>query len=110
MWGSAGEGDGEFTEHHGIGFDSAHHVYVADTGNLRVQIFSSDGDFLGKWGSMGAGPDQFLMPQDIVVDSEDSLYIVDVGDAHSELSYIGNFLNENKDLTQTSCDDTEATS
>jgi hypothetical protein len=54
---------------------------------------------------MGAGADQFLMPQDIVIDSEDNLYIADVGDAHSELSYIGNFLKENRNLTQTSCDE-----
>jgi hypothetical protein len=56
---------------------------------------------------MGAGADQFLMPQDIAIDSQDNLYIIDVGDAHSELSYIGNFLEKNRDLTQTSCDDTE---
>jgi DNA-binding beta-propeller fold protein YncE len=85
-------------------------VYVMDTSNLRVQIFSPDGEFLGKWGSMGANADQFLMPQDIVFDSDDNLYIVDVGDAHSELSYIGNFLEENRDLTQPSCGNTETTS
>ena len=107
MWGSVGEGDGEFTEHHGIAFDSLHHVYVVDTGNKRVQIFSPDGKFLGKWGSMGAGNDQFLMPQDIAIDSEDNLYISDVGDAHPEISYIENFLEENKNLTQTSCQSAE---
>ena len=102
-----GEKDGEFKEHHGIGFDSRNHVYVVDTSNLRVQIFSPDGKFLGKWGSMGTNPDQFIMPQDIAVDSEDNIYIVDVGDAHSELSYIGKFLEENRNLTQASCGDTE---
>jgi DNA-binding beta-propeller fold protein YncE len=102
-----GDGDSEFTEQHGIGFDSLHHIYVADTGNMRIQVFSPNGEFLSKWGSMGAGADQFLMPQDIAIDPQDNLYIIDIGDAHPEISYIGNFLEENRDLTQTSCDDTE---
>jgi DNA-binding beta-propeller fold protein YncE len=107
MWGSVGEKDGEFTEHHGIGFDSRNNVYVVDTSNVRVQIFSPDGKFLGKWGTMGTNPDQFIMPQDIAVGPEDNIYIVDVGDAHSELSYIGKFLEKNRNLTQTSCGDSE---
>ena len=109
-WGSVGEGDGQFREHHGIGFDSLNRVYVMDTSNLRVQIFTPEGKFLGKWDSMGANADQFLMPQDIVFDPDDNLYIVDVGDAHPEISYIGKFLEENRDLTQPSCGDTETTS
>jgi DNA-binding beta-propeller fold protein YncE len=99
MWGSVGKSDGQFKEQHGIGFDSLHHVYVVDTANERVQIFSPDGKFLGKWGSMGAAKDQFIMSQDIAIDSEDNLYISDVGDAHPEISYVRNLLEENKELT-----------
>jgi DNA-binding beta-propeller fold protein YncE len=102
MWGSKGSDLGQFDEHHGIDFDSAGYVYVADTANQRIQVFTPDGKFIRAWGERGAGNDQFLMPQDIAIHS-DNIYISDVGDAHPEISYIKKSLEENKDLTQTSC-------
>jgi hypothetical protein len=36
-WGSKGSGDGEFLHPEGIDIDSARNVYVADTGNSRVE-------------------------------------------------------------------------
>jgi DNA-binding beta-propeller fold protein YncE len=43
-----------------------------------VQIFDSNGKFLGKWGSIGTGDGQFSLPQEhISVDSKDRIYIVD---------------------------------
>jgi DNA-binding beta-propeller fold protein YncE len=107
MWGSKGSEPRQFEEHHGIDFDSTGNVYVTDTANQRIQMFTPDGEFVRTWGSEGAANDQFLMPQDIAIDSSDNIYISDVGDAHPEISYIGNFLEENRELTQASCVDTE---
>lgn len=39
--------------------DSSGNVYVADTGNNRVQKFSSDGNYITEWGSAGSGNGQF---------------------------------------------------
>jgi len=39
-WGSKGEGDGQFNHPDGIAVDSAGYVYVADSENKRIQIFS----------------------------------------------------------------------
>jgi DNA-binding beta-propeller fold protein YncE len=51
-WGTQGTGDGQFNAPWGIAVDLGGNVYVADSGypdNFgRVQIFSSDGTFLGK--------------------------------------------------------------
>ena len=50
-WGSAGNGDGQFSGPHGIVVDAHGKIFVADTGNNRIQKFASDGTFLMKWGS-----------------------------------------------------------
>ena len=56
QWGSNGAGDGQFSGPHGIVVDADGNVYVVDTGNHRVQKFTSDGEFLLKWGTLGALP------------------------------------------------------
>jgi tripartite motif-containing protein 71 len=58
-WGSDGTGDGQFNYPYGVALDSSGNVYVADSGNNRVQKFNSDGTFISKWGSKGIGDGQF---------------------------------------------------
>lgn len=53
QWGRKGTGDGEFDTVHDVTLDSKGRVYVADRENSRVQIFTSDGKFLGKWTGIG---------------------------------------------------------
>ncbi len=65
QWGSNGAGDGQFSGPHGIEVDTEGNVYVADTGNNRIQKFTSDGVFLIKWGSFGTAPGQFNHPHGI---------------------------------------------
>jgi hypothetical protein len=38
-WGIEGQGDGEFKHPFGVAVD-AEHVYITDTGNHTVQVFS----------------------------------------------------------------------
>ena len=40
--GSPGSGDGQFSEPEGIDVDSQGRVYVADTGDNRIQVFAQD--------------------------------------------------------------------
>ena len=40
-WGSFGSGDGQFNEPDGVAIDASGNVYVADTGNNRIQKFDS---------------------------------------------------------------------
>ena len=37
----------------GIAVDQEGNVYVADTANNRIQVFSSNGTFISKWGRYG---------------------------------------------------------
>jgi DNA-binding beta-propeller fold protein YncE len=43
-----GTGDGEFAQPKGIAVDPRGFVYVVDSGNNRIQKFTSDGDFIRK--------------------------------------------------------------
>jgi hypothetical protein len=48
-WGMSSYANGTLSGPNGIAVDSAGDVYVADTGNDRIQKFSSAGDFITKW-------------------------------------------------------------
>jgi hypothetical protein len=45
-WGERGDKPGEFNTPHSIAADAEGHIYVADRGNRRIQVFDSDGNFL----------------------------------------------------------------
>lgn len=76
-WGTQGSGDGQFENPYGLDCDNSGNVYVADTGNQRIQKFSSDGTFLTKWGSAGQGAGQFNNPVGIACDDGDNVYVTD---------------------------------
>jgi sugar lactone lactonase YvrE len=51
---------------------------VADTGNNRVQLFSSTGEYLRSWtGGVGSGS-AFAAPVDVAVDSDGKLYVLEL--------------------------------
>jgi DNA-binding beta-propeller fold protein YncE len=52
-------------------------VYVADSGNNRIQKFDSDGNFMTKWGSSGSGDGEFSGPDGIAVDTSGNVYVSD---------------------------------
>ena len=78
-WGAQGDGDGQFDAPYGIAVDDSGKVYVADTGNSRVQVFGGDGEFLFGWGSLGAGEGQFDRPAGIAVVGQ-AVYLTDQRD------------------------------
>ncbi len=91
-WGKPGEGDGEFLYPNGVtvtcvaqqtasllvcglrqaeqtvaGEQGIGDIFVADTGNHRIQRFDSEGNFLAKQGVLGSGDCEFNCPFDVAV-------------------------------------------
>jgi tripartite motif-containing protein 71 len=52
-------------------------VYISDSGNDRVQVFSPQGRFIRQFGSLGSRQGQFLFPSDLVVDGSGNVYVAD---------------------------------
>jgi hypothetical protein len=84
-WGKPGSGPGEFKFIAGdptaptdveasIAVGPNGNVYVSDSGNARVEVFTAGGRFLRQFGKR-----QFLQPFDLVVDDAGDVYVVDDG-------------------------------
>ena len=78
-WGEPGSEAGQFNLPHSIWVGRAVHevtaerseqerVYVADRENHRIQIFTSEGEFITMWTG-------FRQPTDLFIDADDNLYI-----------------------------------
>lgn len=76
-WGSYGSNNSELNNPHGFFLDDTGYIYIADTGNNRIQKFTVTGTWLATWGSSGSGNGQFSVPEDIAVDSAGNMYVMD---------------------------------
>lgn len=82
-WGGLGTAAGLFDGPVFVAVDDVGNVYVADSGNHRVQKFNGDGDLLGGWGGPGPGDGQFNLPRGIAffdgneADPSNYIYVVD---------------------------------
>jgi uncharacterized protein (TIGR03663 family) len=56
-------------------------IYVVDTGNERVQIFTRDGAFVDAWGGYGSGAGQLIEPVGIALGPDGNVYVADSGNA-----------------------------
>jgi hypothetical protein len=78
-WGGIGSGDGQFNHPSAIAVDGLGHVYVADSGNNRIQVFYPDGTYIGQWGTKGSATGQFDRPLGIAADASGHVYVSDTG-------------------------------
>ncbi|MDH5710724.1 MAG: tetratricopeptide repeat protein, partial [Gammaproteobacteria bacterium] len=72
--GSAGSAEGQFDSPQGV-FFKGDKIYVADTGNRRIQIFSKDGIFLDHISNPESGRRTFEEPARVVVDLNNNIYV-----------------------------------
>ncbi len=66
-FGQKGSGPGHFYEPSGIAVDPIGILYVADTGNDRIQTFDTDGEYLSEVGGFGWDAGQFNRPAGVAV-------------------------------------------
>ncbi len=77
-FGSRGSGEGELHSPTAVSCDSAGRVYVADSSNGRVQVFTQDGRFLRSISCRGSGPAELGYPYGVHVD-HGWVYVTDRG-------------------------------
>jgi len=72
---------GTFNEPWGIGLAPDGTIYVADTWNHRIQVFTAAGEYLRSWGQFGQGvePSGLFGPRDVAVGHDGLIYVSDTG-------------------------------
>src|SRR5215207_8792797 len=79
-WSEFGTEETNLSSSEGIAVDSSSgNVYVADTVNNRIQIFSSNGTFIAEWGRYGTGNGSLSSPRGIALDQAGNVYVADTG-------------------------------
>lgn len=79
-WGQGGQGQGQFNQPTAIEIGQSGTVYVVDTGNHRIQMFTERGRYLDQWGERGNGNAQFEFPEGIAFnDIDNTVYVSDTG-------------------------------
>jgi outer membrane protein assembly factor BamB len=87
-WGGAGSGRGQFdfvpaaanaNVNASIGVGPDGKVYVSDSDNHRIQVFTAAGKFIREFGSLGSAPGQFTVPFDVSADAAGNVYVTDDG-------------------------------
>jgi DNA-binding beta-propeller fold protein YncE len=79
MWGYFGQGEQpeSFWGPRGLAVDPEGRVFVVDTGNKRVVVFDSEGNYITQFGSAGLEPGQMDEPVGIAFDASGNAYVID---------------------------------
>jgi ABC-type Fe3+ transport system permease subunit/streptogramin lyase len=84
-FGSPGNGPGQFNRAEGLYVDTHDQVYVADSCNHRIQVFSSHGKLLRTYGKPGRGKGELSYPYDICVDADGFSYVSEFGNSRIQI-------------------------
>lgn len=76
-FGRKGRGPGEFFEPSGIAVDAVGNLYVADTGNDRIQKFGRKGGYLSEAGGFGWAEGQFNRPSGVAAGRGLEIFVAD---------------------------------
>ncbi|XP_068689026.1 tripartite motif-containing protein 2-like [Montipora foliosa] len=76
-FGRSGRNPGELNYPHGIAFDKAGNVLVADTHNHCIQVFSGEGKYISMFGGEGNLDRQLKHPWGVSLDSNGNIIVAD---------------------------------
>lgn len=77
--GGEGEGGGQFAKPRGLAVDAKGNIYVADTGNARIQKFAPDGTWILSFGKKGTNDGELREPNGVAVDTAGNIFVTDAG-------------------------------
>ena len=99
--GGEGTDAGKFESPRNIAIAPDGSLYVADTGNHRIQHLSAQGEFINMWGSFAdistgnAQPGTFYEPWGIAVDNNNNVYVADTWNHRiQKFDEAGNFIEQ----------------
>lgn len=84
-FGQPGNGPGDFNRPEGMCVDAQDRIYVADSCNHRIQIFSPEGNFIRTYGRAGSGKGELSYPYDICVDKAGRQYVSEFGNSRIQI-------------------------
>jgi DNA-binding beta-propeller fold protein YncE/ABC-type molybdate transport system permease subunit len=84
-FGQLGSAPGEFNRAEGICVDKQDRLYVADSCNHRVQVFTSDGKFIREFGRPGSAPGELSYPYDVKVDAQGNIFVCEFGNSRIQV-------------------------
>ena len=85
LFGRPGSGPGEFSRAESVHIDSADRIYVADSCNHRIQVFSPKGEFLRTYGRPGSSSGEMSYPYDITTDRQARQYVCEFGNSRIQI-------------------------
>ncbi len=76
-WGTSGTENGQFFMPVAIVLDDAGRLYIADMTD-RIQVFNTDGQYLGQWTEPGMGYPPFSPLSGLAIDRKGDIYVTDI--------------------------------
>ncbi|SLM29560.1 exported hypothetical protein [Desulfamplus magnetovallimortis] len=100
FWGGEGTNNGRFSTANGtppadVAVDQSGDIWVADTGNNRLQRFDNKGFWKETFGEQGSAPGKFSVIRGITFDQEDRLFVTESGNSRVQV------FSENQEITST---------
>ena len=69
----------------GLDVDRRGRIYVADTHNSQILVYSANGTLVRRWGGAGTGPGQFTAVTDVALDGRENVWACEYGNYNDRL-------------------------